>query len=334
MYTPPGGGKDLKLPTLNLTIQWIISSEALDTYHHAFGGTWGGRNTSFHHNLFACNTGRNPSIGMSYDFNFLNNVLFNWRHRTADGGDETSQGNFINNYYQPGPATPTGSVRHRVVLPDGKRFAKGAKNVELDYGRWYVAGNVVVGDERVTADNWAGGVQFRAGGDATKGQVKTGAELPAALYAQTRSDKPLPMAPVTLQSAQEAYQAVLAGAGATLPRRDPVDRRIIEAVRTGKVSYEAGQGIITDIRQVGGYPEYRGEPMPDSDGDGIPDWWERKYGLNPKDPSDAVKEAAAGGYTNLEMYLNGLDPTRRLDFTDPRTNVNTLTRDKLAPPGK
>ena len=57
MYSPADGGKDLKLPTLNLTIQWCISSEALDTYNHAFGGTWGGHNVSFHHNLFACNTG-------------------------------------------------------------------------------------------------------------------------------------------------------------------------------------------------------------------------------------------------------------------------------------
>ena len=58
------------------------------------------------------------------------------------------------------------------------------------------------------------------------------------------------------------------------------------AARTGHVSHEAGMGIITDVKQVGGYPEYRGEPALDSDGDGIPDWWERKYGLNPHDPAD------------------------------------------------
>src|SRR5262249_39012799 len=73
MYEPGDGGPARKLPTVNLTIQWCISGEALDTYNHAFGATWGGRNTSFHHNLFACNTGRNPSIGMGYDFNFTNN---------------------------------------------------------------------------------------------------------------------------------------------------------------------------------------------------------------------------------------------------------------------
>jgi hypothetical protein len=331
MYLPPGGGPARKLPTVNLTIQWIISSEALDTYGHAFGATWGGRNTSFHHNLFACNTGRNPSIGMSYDFNFLDNTLFNWRHRTVDGGDETSRGNVINNTYKPGPATREGPIRYRVVLPDGKRFPKGATNVEPDYGRWYVAGNHVVGNAEVTADNWAGGVQFRASGTVEAAQVRTAAQLPAPLLARTRATQPLPMAPVTLQPAPEAYEAVLAGAGAALPRRDPVDERIIRAVRTGQVSHEAGQGIITAIKQVGGYPAYRGQPVVDSDGDGIPDWWERKYGLNPHDPADAVKDGGSG-YSYIEMYLNGIDPTRRLDFTDPKNNVDTLTREKLLPP--
>ncbi len=102
-----------KLPIENLTIQWSITSEALDRNHHAFGGTWGGKNCSFHHNLFACNTGRNPSIGMGGGFDFRNNVLFNWQHRTMDGGDGSSRVNVINNYYKAGPAT-SGALRHRI----------------------------------------------------------------------------------------------------------------------------------------------------------------------------------------------------------------------------
>ena len=86
-----------KNPTRNVTIQWVISSEALGPGHE-FGGTWGGEDSTFHHNLFACNTGRNPSIGMSGEFDYRNNVLFNWGHRTMDGGDETSLVNVINNY--------------------------------------------------------------------------------------------------------------------------------------------------------------------------------------------------------------------------------------------
>src|SRR4029077_400978 len=117
MYDPGNGKTEQKLPTVNITLQWCISSEALDPYNHAFGGTWGGRNSSFHHNLFACNTGRNPSIGMTYDFNFVNNVLFNWRHRTVDGGDQHSFYNIINNYYKPGPAVNNGPIGYRILSP-------------------------------------------------------------------------------------------------------------------------------------------------------------------------------------------------------------------------
>ncbi len=74
MYRPPNGNTDLKLPTVNITIQNSIFSEALNTYHHAFGSTIGGLNSTFHHNLWACNTGRNPSVGMYGDFTFTNNV--------------------------------------------------------------------------------------------------------------------------------------------------------------------------------------------------------------------------------------------------------------------
>jgi hypothetical protein len=76
-YKPLGGDKELKLPTVNITIQWSISSEALDTYNHLLGSTIGGHNSTFHHNLWACNAGRNPSIGMDGEFNLLNNVIYN-----------------------------------------------------------------------------------------------------------------------------------------------------------------------------------------------------------------------------------------------------------------
>ena len=99
---PMPDGSRLKLPVKNTTVQYCISSEALNAGDHAFGGTWGGEDSTFHHNLFACNTGRNPSIGMSGEFDYRNNVIFNWRHRTMDGGDETSIINLINCYYRPG----------------------------------------------------------------------------------------------------------------------------------------------------------------------------------------------------------------------------------------
>ena len=122
----------------------------------------------------------------------------------------------------------------------------------------------------------------------------------------------------------DAYTYVLENAGATLPKRDAVDTRIVEQVRTGKIAYKENvplpatqfkhrrlpidsykQGIITDPIQVGGYPEYKGTSYKDSDNDGIPDEWENKHGLNPKDASDAAV-ITKSGYSNIEEYLNSI----------------------------
>lgn len=40
----------------------------------------------------------------------------------------------------------------------------------------------------------------------------------------------------------------------------------------------------------------------DSDGDGMPDAWERYFGLNPADPNDATQDVDGDGYTNLEEF--------------------------------
>jgi hypothetical protein len=345
MYQPAGGGSALKLPTVNVTIQWCISSEGLNTYNHAFGGDWGGRNTGFHHNLLACNTGRNPSIAMSYDFNFVNNVLFNWRHRSVDGGNEFSQVNMINNYYKPGPATPDSPVRYRIVEPS-QSWSK--SNPVSRWGQVYAAGNYVDGNPKVTADNWDGGVQFQLAPDQdATGAIAKGAVIDsdtiAKIEAKVRVNKPFPMPPMTIQSAQDAYESVLADAGATLPNRDPVDQRIIKEVKTG-ITWgmgqeipippmeglaknnigHAGDGIITDISQVGGYPEYKGEPYKYSQNDGIPDWWKKKYGLDVNDPDLAGKDCNGDGYTNIEKYLDGIDPSKKVDWHDLKNNKDTL----------
>ena len=309
MYRPKKVGPELKLPTVNITIQWSISSEALNTYNHSLGSTIGGHNSTFHHNLWACNAGRNPSVGMDGDFNFVNNVIYNWRHRTLDGGDQRSRYNVINNYYKPGPATPAGAIAHRVIRPDGRTGRE--KGSPREWGKAHVSGNAVLGHDAVTRDNWAGGVQIE-GGD------------PVVVLPAVRAEKPFPMASLPVQSAREAYETVLAGAGATLPRRDAVDRRIVEQVRAGTATTASGKGIITDPGQVGGYPEYKGEPVADADRDGIPDWWEVKYGLDASDPSNAAKDCNGDGYTNIEKYVNGLDPVKKVDWKDLKRNVDPL----------
>lgn len=331
MWNDSTGKADLKLGTVNITIQNSIFSEALDTWNHAFGATLGGENCSFMRNLYANNTGRNPSIGWNGVFNFVNNVLFNWWHRSVDGGDYTAKYNIINNYYKPGPVTPMDKpISHRILKPESGRSMLERKV----YGMAYVHGNVVEGNERVTRNNWDGGVQVENLPDA--GDFRD----------EIRWHRPFPMPHMRIMEAEAAFDFVIDNAGATLPRRDPVDERIARVVKSGVIEYAEEvslegipqfehrrlpadsykMGIITDISQVGGYPEYKGKAYKDTDGDGMPDWWEKKYGLNPKDASDATGDLSGDGYTNIEKYINGIDPTQRIDWTDLSNNNDTLTQ--------
>lgn len=313
-----GGNKQEKMPTVNVTIQNSIFSEGLDTYNHAFGSTLGGLNSTFMRNLWANNVARNPSVGMYGSFGFVNNVVFNWWNRSVDGGDDRSFYNFINNYYKPGPVTPKDKpITHRILKPEAGRDKQRVKH----YGKAYVHGNYVEGDKAVTKDNWNGGVQIEDMPDA--GKFTQGIKV----------DKPFPLkGNVSIMSAKKAYGYVLKNVGAFLPVRDPVDTRVLKEVKTGKIVYTEGgksgvtpyikrrmpadsykKGIISDISQVGGYPEYKGTPYADQDQDGMPDNYEQKHGLNPQDSADASQLAKDGhGYTNIEVYLNSLVPIGRV----------------------
>ena len=312
MYNDSTGAIEQKLGTVNITIQNSIFAESLDTYNHSFGSTLGGENCTFMRNMWANNTGRNPSVGWNGTFNFVNNVVFNWMHRSSDGGDYRAMYNFINNYYKPGPVTTKeGPVGHRFLKPESGR----SKLKTKVYGRAYVNGNIMEGYPEITKNNWAGGVQVE--------EMKDAGEYTDFI----KVNEPLPMPKLTMVSATEAYGYVVKNAGAILPKRDPVDTRISEQVRTGKITYKEGvplpttqfehrklpidsykMGIITDPIQVGGYPEYKGTPYKDSDNDGMPDDYEVKHGLNPKNAADASQYKTKGGYTNIEEYLNSLVP--------------------------
>jgi len=343
MFSNNGGKTNVKYPTVNVTIQNTISAKALDTWNHAFGSTIGGENTAFIRNLWADNTGRNPSVGWAGVFNFVNNVVYNYVNRTCDGGQYESMYNMINNYYKPGPLTPDKEIRYRIIKPESRYKV-------LDYpvyGRVYANGNIVEGNEEVTRDNWNGGVQ------------PADDPMTPELMQRIKSDTPFEMPYITIMTAKETYDYVTANAGATLPCRDIIDQRVLDEVKTGVAYYEKKlpkdnpygdmsylhkksqndeglfkyrrldkesykKGIITDPRQMGGYPEYKGKPYKDSDGDGMPDEWEKKHGLDPNDPSDANKDCTGDGYTNIEKYINGISTTTKTDWTDLKNNHDTL----------
>ncbi len=319
MYNDSTGKIEDKFPTVNITIQNSIFSEALDTWNHAFGSTLGGENCTFMRNLWANNAGRNPSVGWNGVFNFVNNVVFNWVHRSVDGGDYRAQFNIINNYFQPGPATPKNNVGHRILKPESGR----SKLKYRVYGRAYVNGNVMQGFPAITKDNWNGGVQVEE--ETNVGEYTDNIKWP----------KPLPMPSITILDATEARKFVLANAGAMLPKRDAVDSRILKQVITGKIDYDPNvklpetqfkprrlpidsykQGIITDPLQVGGYPEYKGLPYADADNDGMPDTYEVKNKLNPNDATDAAK-ITKSGYSNIEVYLNSVVDIKNVKPASP-----------------
>lgn len=332
VYNREATGHGLKLPTVNITIQNSIFSEALDSYNHAFGATIGGHNSMFCRNLFASNISRNSSVGMDGDFNFVNNVVFNWWNRSVDGGDNKSLYNIINNYYKPGPITPLDKpISYRILKPEAGRD----KNKPLSFGKAYVNGNIVHNNAQVTKDNWNGGVQLAEEVDAVQ------------FLPRIKAEGAFKMPPVTVMDAKRAYQFVMDNVGATFPKRDAVDKRVVKTVQTGKAIYvkDAPEfvpsfvkrrlpadsyklGIITDIRQVGGLPEYKGKPYKDSDGDGMPDAWEIANGLNPNDSADAVKDCNGDGYTNIEKFINGVDCKKKVDWTDLKNNHDTLFKRK------
>ncbi len=322
--------KGTKMASTNVTIQNSIFSEALDTYNHAFGATLGGNNSMFARNLFASNISRNCSVGMGGGFNYVNNVVFNWWNRSVDGGGPRCWWNIIGNYYKPGPITPEGEpISWRIAkVESGRSRVDG----ERRFGKVYAEGNKVEGNEAITADNWSGGIQVEE------------YDLTQKYVAQIRAEKPFEMAPVSILSADEAYDFVLAHAGASFPKRDAVDKRIVKQVETGRIFYAKDakehetpyvkrrlpadsykKGIITDPQQVGGLPTYKAAAAPtDTDRDGMPDKWEKRYGLNPNDPTDANGDLSGDGYTNIEKYIHGIDPTVKVDWTNPENNHDTL----------
>ncbi|WP_018463038.1 polysaccharide lyase [Segatella paludivivens] len=336
-----------KEPTVNVTIQNTISAKSLDTYNHAFGSTIGGENASFMRNLWADNTGRNPSIGWGGVFNFVNNVVYNWVHRTADGGEYSTMSNFVNNYYKPGPLTPKDSnVGWRIIKSESR---SGKLFPFKQFGRVYADGNIVEGYDAITKNNWAGGIQTAdKDGDLAEDEL-----------AIMHSKEPFVMPYITILPSNQTFDYVLNNVGATIPKRDIVDQRVVDEVRTGNVYYEKKlpkvnpygdlwglsprsqapdgsfkyrrlskdsykEGIITDPRQMGGYPQYKGKPYKDSDKDGMPDEWEIANGLNPNDPSDAVKDCTGDGYTNIEKYINGISTKEKTDWTNLKNNHDTL----------
>lgn len=281
------------------TISYSIAAEGLDytnenqtSMNHSEGSLWGssapdGRST-MHHMLYAHNRLRNPrTVGgaeLPPVLTLYNSVVYDWSEYPTHTGSERVHLQWLNNFYKPGPSTPAD-----------------ARGVGFEFhgsplARIFPSGNFMDGDAKATADN-----KLAVGWYRNKFKDASDADKAAMIV-----DKPWTALPANLQSAADAYETVLAESGATLPARDAVDLRIVNSVRngTGKVIEKE-----TDFPENERWPDYRSLPPPkDSDGDGIPDFWEKQFGLDANDASDSTN-IGAGGYANIEHYFNNTDPT-------------------------
>ncbi|MBQ8941925.1 MAG: hypothetical protein IJ062_08805 [Firmicutes bacterium] len=277
----------------NMTVQWSIISESLAMSghtkgRHGYGAIWGGVNTTYHHNLIANHTSRNPRMGGGTpeaddndhiaNFDIRNNVIYNWGFNTCYGGGRANT-NFVYNYEKPGPGTRD-EVRDRVI-------DCGEKNKP---GGFYVFGNVLEGNKEVSEDNSKG---IYIAEDAKEFTTIADKEFDVEAAKHVHTDTP-----------EQAYKLVLAKAGAVYPKRDALDARIIAEVKN-----DTGRFSNLD-EQVGGLPFteeiHRPEDF-DKDLDGIADEWELAHGLDPKDKSDSrLLCQDMSGYTNIEVYLNSL----------------------------
>ncbi len=301
----------------NTTLQWNIISEGLNySYHfesgdtdferHGYGGIWGGRHASFHHNLLAHLQGRNPRFDGSRNLSpisagqenaeFVNNVIYDWGAYTVNGG-EGGNYNLVNNYYKAGPSTGTGSsagvaIKNMIANPYKQ------SSPALPYGQYYITGNYVTNSAFVSGHNWRG---VAMSGGALSDTTQSKVLQPFAIGTDA----------LPTQAAPAAYAAVLAGAGCLLPTRDPIDQRIVQEVQNGTgtiIDVQGGyvHGTPYSVSQVAWQVLTCNTTAPtDTDHDGMPDAYETAQGLNPTDPADRAA-LAANGYSNLENYLNSL----------------------------
>ncbi len=311
--------------TKNTTVQWCIMSEGLYNAGHAKGvrsycGVWGGQNASYHHNLIAHQNSRTVRFdgARAHDtaalVDYRNNVIYNWVSSSACYGGEVeipngfAHTNIVNNFYKPGPATAS---TLKFVRPDNP-----ATSVAI--ARWHVKGNIMNGDANKTANNWLG-VDFANIPLASRDSAKRD----TAFYIQDS---------LSIQSAQNAYDSVLAYVGAIYPARDSTDKRIINETKTGTATGLGSLnklGIIDLPSAVGGWNVYNTYNVPaDTDHDGMPDFWETMKGLDLNNPDDR-NDTLPDGYTRLEEYLNSIPvanplPLNIISFVAERKNDNKI----------
>ena len=310
----------------NTTVQWCLVAQSLvNSGHskgaHGYGGNWGGSGASFHHNLIAHHTSRTPRLGprpttqLDERMDMRNNVIYNYGSNGCYGGEGMTV-NIVNNYYKPGPGSPTDNKAKRIAGIGIRTnsyiatYPAYAPALHL-WGKYYVTGNVNSKYSDVTSNNWTIGIINQIDANSCDGTFTQ------ATKDSIKLDKPMDFVLTTTHSAADAYQRVLDYAGASL-HRDSFDELMVSDTRSGTATYTGkglSKGFINsqeDNKPAGAAADWNAWPTlnateapADTDGDGMPDEWETAHGLNPSSAADG-NTVGADGYTNLEVYLNSL----------------------------
>ncbi|PUV26677.1 pectate lyase family protein [Sphingobacterium athyrii] len=303
----------------NFTMQWCIVSESLRLSGHSkgphgYGAIWGGVQATFHHNLLAHHDSRTPRLGPGARYagqdttDIRNNVIYNWNGNGAYGGEAMCV-NIVNNFYKPGPATGK-NIKDRIIAINAKTEEQPFPSIKDVWGKYFVNGNLLAHNPRISSDNWQG---VRIVGEQTQAGIRLDKEIPV-------------QGTIRTHDAQTAYEKVLTYGGNCYVR-DAVDQRIITETRKGTATFrgksihngEGGKwkslqyprkGLLDSQQDTNPYPANSygawpilsaGVAVQDSDRDGIPDGWlERHY------PGKKAKDLNEAGYTYLEEYLNEL----------------------------
>lgn len=315
----------------NLTVQWCLAAQSLvNAGHskgaHGYGGNWGGSGATYHHNLLVHHSSRVPRLGprpstqTDERMDLRNNVFYNWAGEGCYGGEGMNV-NIVNNYYKVGPATLTRGVniqqrissigiRTTSYTKHGTSSANDWDKMWHVWGDFYIRGNVNSKYDNVTRDNWTYGIYNQINNSKvdntftqeTKDTIQQ--KLPISYY------------PVTTETAYEAYNKVLAYAGASL-HRDWVDTLMVHDTKYGTATY-TGSGLSKGLINTqndnkptnadetwDAWPWLEQTTIPtDTDNDGMPDDWEKANGTDPSADDAAI--LAANGYRNIENYANSL----------------------------
>ena len=325
----------------NITVQWCIASQSLrNSGHekgaHGYGGNWGGSGASYHHNLLAHHDSRCPRLGPRVTtqederVDLRNNVYYNWGGNGCYGG-EGQNINIVNNYYKPGPGTAKRGKRiEQRIAQLGVRTTEYTKHdtehpnkwdvMWHRWGKYYIDGNVNDKYPQISEDNWTGGVYAQTNPEKCDGTWTQ------ETMDTIRAKAPLDILPTTTHLPNIAYRQVLDYAGCSL-HRDQVDELVVMDTRMGLASHTGvlkdkkghgnNPGIIDtpeDNRPAGksgenwsAWPELKNLPAPaDTDGDGVPDEWEKEVGMDPNNAADGKMIHRQSGYTFLEIYLSTL----------------------------